>query len=72
MDIHVECHPGPPGTAEPALIWFGNRRVEVVEVLDRWYGGQHRWWKVKTAEGQYILRLETCSSTWELAAVVRE
>ena len=72
MDIRVECNPGLAGTAEPAAIWFGSRRVEVIEVLDRWYGTDHRWWKVQTAEGQYVLRLETNSSTWELAAVVRE
>ena len=72
MDMRVECDPQRSGSAEPSTIWFGSRRVEVIEVLDRWYGTDHRWWKVQTAEGQYVLRLDTRSSSWELAAVVRE
>lgn len=59
-------------SAEPAVIWFGSRRVEVRSVLDRWYGTDQRWWKVETEEGLYIVRLDGSTGTWELAAVVRE
>ena len=55
---------------EPRVIWFGSRRVDVRAVVDRWYGATHKWWKVRTDEGDYVLRLDTDALQWELAAVV--
>jgi len=71
MDMLVECTAGARGDAEPAVIWFGRRRVEVRSVLDRWWGADRRWWKVDTAEGHYVLRQEQGSGEWTLAAVPR-
>ena len=69
--IHVECIASPgQESPEPAVLWFGARRVDVLSVTDRWYGTQQRWWKVETAEGCYVVRLGEASGTWELAAVV--
>jgi hypothetical protein len=69
--LHVECTQL-NGILEPQVIWFGSRRVDVGAVVDRWYGSNHRWWKVDTAEGHYIVRLDEASGAWELAAVVGE
>lgn len=71
--IRVECIASdvdPLG--DPAVIWFGARRVEVHAVTDRWFGSDQRWWKVETGDGIYIVRRDESSGTWELAAVVRE
>jgi len=57
---------------DPAVIWFGSRRVEVRAVVDRWYGRDRRWWKVATDEGQYVLRRDEPEGGWELAAVVND
>jgi hypothetical protein len=71
--VRVECiafagdRPG-----DPAVIWFGARRVEVYAVTDRWFGSDQRWWKVETGDGTYIVRLDESSGGWELAAVVRQ
>jgi hypothetical protein len=70
--IRVECTPSDGGVVEPAVIWFGSRRVDVQAVVDRWYGSNQRWWKVETSEGHYIVRLDEPNGTWELAAVVGE
>ncbi|HYF21244.1 MAG TPA: hypothetical protein VEA40_25500 [Ramlibacter sp.] len=71
--LRVECAPSPDtGHAEPVLLWFGNRPVPVRSVVDRWWGPGQRWWKVETAEGAYIVRLDQASGQWELAAVVGE
>jgi hypothetical protein len=70
--IHVECSAsGTEESMDPTVIWFGARRVAVCSVTDRWYGSDQRWWKVETAEGFYIVRLDELSRTWELAAVAR-
>ncbi|MDQ6880549.1 MAG: hypothetical protein M3150_00405 [Pseudomonadota bacterium] len=70
--LHVECSPSVEGLVEPLVICFGARRVDVSAVVDRWYGSNQRWWKVETAEGFYIVRLDEAVGAWELAAVVGE
>src|SRR5439155_18772778 len=42
-------------------------RIEVVEVLDQWYGPDYRYCKVKGGDGAlYILRLDANRSEWQL------
>ena len=72
MDLRVECQEDAGGIAEPAVVWFGSRRVPIRAVIDRWYGPHHRWWKVDTEEGAYVLRRDEMSGAWDLAAVVRQ
>jgi hypothetical protein len=72
MDLRVECDVGPLAELEPAVVWFGSRRVAVRSIIDRWYGSGHRWWKIETDDGLYVLRREELSGDWVLAAVVRE
>lgn len=57
--------------ADPAVVWFGSRRLPVRAVLDRWWGPGMRWWKVETDDGPYILRRSEHDRRWELAAVPR-
>ena len=70
--LRVDTQSGEAGGREPRALWFGARRVEVLAVVDRWWGTGRRWWKVRTPEGDYIVRLEEASGDWELAAVVGE
>lgn len=72
MELRVECQDSPSGACEPHVIWFGDRRVPVRAILDRWWGASHSWWKVDTADGLYVLRLDEAGGGWELAAVVRQ
>ena len=70
--LRVDCSASSPThVAEPVVLWFGARAVEVQAVMDRWYGDHQRWWKVDTVDGPYIVRLDEVSGSWELAAVVR-
>jgi hypothetical protein len=70
--IRVECAASGLGAADPAVIWFGTRRVEVRAVTDRWFGSDQRWWKVETSDGSYVLRLEESTGSWDLAAALRQ
>jgi hypothetical protein len=72
MELRVECTRDAGGTFDPAVVWFGARRVPVDAVVDRWYGREARWWKVATPDGLYVLRRDEGSGAWDLAAVVRE
>ncbi|HZY18769.1 MAG TPA: hypothetical protein VFE82_09815 [Ramlibacter sp.] len=68
MELRVDCRLSPAGERTPQVVWFGSRPVAVQAVVDRWYGREHQWWKVDTAEGAYILR-EDAEGAWDLAAV---
>jgi hypothetical protein len=67
---NVERSESSTGVLEPRVIWLGSRRVEVLAIIDRWYGTDRQWWKVETDEGVYVLRLDETNATWEVAAVV--
>ena len=71
MQIRVEYQTGLAGEPEPAIVWFGGRRLVVRAILDRWYGTGRRWWKVDTDDGPYVLRRDESGGEWELAAVPR-
>lgn len=71
MDIRVEYGEGRGGEREPAVVWFGKRRLGVRAVVDRWYGCDRGWWKLDTDDGLYVLRRDDASGDWELAAVPR-
>jgi len=70
MDIRVEYEQGPTGEPEPAVVWFGSRRLVVRAIVDRWWGNHQRWWKLDTDDGPYVLRRDD-SGQWEIAAVPR-
>lgn len=67
LAIRVECYAGYRGEETPRRFYLGSRAIEVVEVLDRWYGPDHRYFKVKGDDGfRYILRQDTKADHWEL------
>ncbi|WP_437815858.1 hypothetical protein [Sorangium sp. So ce1078] len=46
---------------------LGERRVQVTEILDRWPGGDHLYFKVRGHDGaRYILRRDFEILVWEL------
>jgi hypothetical protein len=73
MKIRVECYAGFRGEQEPRAFTLGERRFEVVEILDRWLDPQHRTFKVSVADRRkFLLRQDTGSGEWELAGLVGE
>lgn len=67
MDLKVDCHAGYRGEETPRRLELEGRRVEVVEVLDRWYGPDHRYFKLRGDDGAvYLLRHDEGADRWEL------
>jgi len=67
MNIRVDCYAGYRGEETPRRLLFGDRVVEVADVVDRWYGLDHRYVKVRGADGAtYILRHDLETETWAL------
>lgn len=69
MAIRVECYAGYRGEQEPRAFWLGERRLEVVELVDRWYGPDYRYFRCLADDGdRYVLRHDEQSGEWDLAA----
>jgi hypothetical protein len=64
MQVEVErCD----GIQMPVRFRFGARRVEIVENVDRWYGPDYCYFKIKGSDGNlYILRFDDDRAEWEL------
>jgi hypothetical protein len=73
MNIRVECYAGHRGEETPRRFFLGGRRVEVVDVIDRWLAPDHRYFKVGGDDGAvYILRHDTGAACWELTMFDRK
>jgi hypothetical protein len=69
--IRVECLAGYRAEEEPRAFRLGERRFAVEEIVDRWLDPRHRYFKVRVDDGrQFVLRHDTATDRWELAALV--
>ena len=67
MDLKVDCYAGYRGEETPRHLDIDGRLVEVVEVIDRWLGTDHRYFKVRGDDGaEYLLRHDEPADRWEL------
>lgn len=67
VELKVDCHAGYRGEETPRRLELGGRRVEVVDVLDRWYGPDHRYFKLRGDDGGvYLVRHDERADRWEL------
>jgi hypothetical protein len=67
MRLRVECYSGYRGEETPRRLVLGEKRLEVVEVVDRWLAPDHRYFKLRCDDGAtYIVRHDIESLEWEL------
>jgi len=70
MRIQVEAHADDGGVTPRNLCW-NERRVGIVDIIDRWYGPDYRYVKVKGDDaGVYILRCDEIRNEWALIMFV--
>lgn len=51
----------------PGRFFLGGRAVDVIEVIDRWIGQDHGYFKVRGSDsGIYILRHDVPGDMWEM------
>jgi hypothetical protein len=67
MRVHVERDADDVDTEKLKCFRLDSRRVEVIENLDRWFGPDYAYFKVRGSDGNlYILRLDEARGAWEL------
>ena len=67
MEIRVECQIDEHGAQTPSRIIFDRHAVEVTEVIDRWPGADHEYFKLLGADqATYILRRDLRRQSWEM------
>lgn len=67
MRLLVETTRTSRGDEEPRAFLLGNRRIVVVEIVDRWISTAQSYFKVVgDDEALYILRQEAASGEWEM------
>ena len=71
--IDVVTYSGYKGAERPlAFIWKG-RRIECKEIIDRWYGEGHEYFKVKGNDDiAYLMRYDRSRDVWELTQIQKE
>jgi hypothetical protein len=68
IGVQVDCYAGYRGEQEPRSFRFGTQPIAVAEILDRWLGPDHRYFKLLGSDGDtYILRHDVVSHEWSLA-----
>lgn len=66
MKIRVDCK----GTAEPHAFYLGERRLHVVQVLERARRNSEHSFRVRVADGRaFLLRHDTRTGEWQLERV---
>jgi hypothetical protein len=71
MKVRVECYSGHKADERPVRFWLHERLYQVEEVVDRWYGPEDAFFKVRADDGNlYILRQKRSApeNTWQLEA----
>jgi hypothetical protein len=72
MLVHVEREEGDIGAAKLKRFFLDGRCVEVSENLDRWFGPDYAYFKIRGDDGNlYILRLDERRDAWELTMFQR-
>lgn len=69
--LRVECYSGHKADERPVRFHAGERTYEVVEVIDRWYGPDSTYFRVRSDDGNVYILQHTLEDEWTLEAYRR-
>lgn len=73
MALQVKTYSGYKADERPIAFEIDGRSYEVTELVDRWYGPDYEYFRVRADDGNtYILRYDLSDRTWSLTAYRRE
>jgi hypothetical protein len=63
--IEVEAYSGYTANERPLYLVVDERRLEVKDTLDKWYGVEHDYFKVLTEDGKvYLIKWHRSLDLW--------
>jgi len=69
MRVTVEAYSGHRANERPCRFVLDGRAYDVLEIVDRWYGPDAEYFKVKAEDRNfYILRYDSFGDEWDLRA----
>ena len=67
MGVRVESYSGYKANERPIRFYIGQRKLEVKELLDRWYGEDYDYFKLLADDlSTYVLKYHRLNDYWEL------
>jgi hypothetical protein len=71
--LKVICYAGANANERPIRFFLGENQFDVADVIDRWYGPDYLYFKVRADDGNiYILRCDEINDEWELEQFQKE
>ena len=65
--MRIQIEPHSDLRAAPRSLYWGERRIDIIEIMDQWYGPGYRYVKVRARDGSvYILLFDQIRDQWEL------
>ena len=69
--IDVNCYAGYKANERPIALIVRERKIEVKEILDRWYGVNHSYFKVLGNDQKaYLIRYNHDEDLWTLEKIL--
>ncbi len=69
--IQVSCYSGYKANERPMQFTFRGRTLMVREIIDRWYGINHSYFKVLADDSKiYLLRYDPDDELWTLEKIL--
>ncbi|MFZ7112572.1 MAG: hypothetical protein ACOWYE_12890 [Desulfatiglandales bacterium] len=71
VPIEVVAYSGYKANERPLYLELGGKKVGVEAVIDRWYGLEHDYFKVRADDGKvYLIRWNRVLDLWFLVKVI--
>jgi hypothetical protein len=65
--MRIQIEPHADLRAAPRRLYQGGRRIDIIEIMDQWYGPGYRYVKVRAYDDSvYILRFDEIGDQWEM------
>ncbi len=65
--MRIQIEPHADHNAAPRSLYRGKRRIDIIEIMDQWYGSDYRYVKVRAHDNSmYILRFGESRDEWEV------
>jgi hypothetical protein len=71
VNIEVVAYSGYKANERPLYFFLERKKVCVVDVLDRWYGEEHDYYKILADDGKiYLMRWHRLQDLWFLVKIM--